>query len=58
MSDLHIAGANLIKPIEAPGSSKLGKPARQEGPIFGLAEKAIGHINDAQAGPVRPLSRW
>lgn len=51
MSDLHIAGANLIKPIEAPGLQQAGQTGEAGGANFlGSLKEAIGHINDAQAG--------
>ncbi len=51
MSDLHIAGANLIKPIEAPGLQQAGSAGEAGGANFlGSLKEAIGHINDAQTG--------
>lgn len=51
MSDLHIAGANLIKPIEAPGLQQAGSSGEAGGANFlGSLKEAIGHINDAQTG--------
>ncbi|HQR14567.1 MAG TPA: flagellar hook-basal body complex protein FliE [Nitrospira sp.] len=51
MSDLHIAGANLIKPIDTPGLQQAGQTGEAGGANFlGSLKEAIGHINDAQTG--------
>jgi flagellar hook-basal body complex protein FliE len=51
MSDLRIAGANGLRPIEVPEIHEAGAGGEAGAANFmGSLKEAIGHINDAQTG--------